>query len=368
MGMNSFLATLAVNAAPDVILLLNKEHHILYCNESSETLLGYRASDLVGQNIEILIPQEVRNRHAHWVQKYDENPVPRPMAAPGLDTVALARNGQKIPVDIKLSPTYIDNEAYLIAVMRDCSLRREYEDKLKEQNYQLERLNRDKSRFLGILSHDMRNYLGIVRLYQDLMLSGGIGELNPEQTDVLQQCESSINDALELLESLLDLTSVEQGLLELKTAPCSLIGLVGAVVEKYRLIGKRKSQEIELTVDDCPEPVELDRQRIVQVVDNLLSNAVKYSRRGTTITVALGRQDDMVHLCVRDQGDGIEPDQLDEIFKPFTLADNIPTGGEKRFGLGLAIVKKIVDRHNGKVWVDSERGVGSAFHVLLPIV
>lgn len=368
MSIDSSLANLAVNAAPDVILLLNREHRILYCNESSFELLGYAASDLVGESIDLLIPEELRTHHALWVRKYDQYPLPRPMAAPGIETVALTRSGQRVPVDIKLSPTSAGKEAYLIAVMRDCRIRREYEDKLKEQYQQLERLNRDKTRFMGILSHDMRNYLGIVRLYQELILSGGVGPLNSEQRDVLTQCEGSVNDALELLESLLDLTSVEQGLLELKTEPILLSHLVTAVTEKYRLIGKQKSQEIALLNKGCSETVEIDRARIVQVVDNLLSNAVKYSRRGTTISVTLARLDDSVRLSVKDAGDGIEPDQLVEIFNPFTLANNVATGGEKRFGLGLAIVKKIVDQHHGKVWVESERGEGSTFHVLLPLV
>jgi signal transduction histidine kinase len=172
---------------------------------------------------------------------------------------------------------------------------------------------------------------------------------------------------LHLVNSLLDVATIESGKLELDLQPTDLPTLVARNVALNATLAEPKGIGLAYDHDESVPRMLLDGPRIEQVLNNLLSNAYKFSYPGTTVEVRLERQSNHVVLSVSDQGQGIAEDQLDELFQWFARTRVKGTAGEAGTGLGLAISQKIVEAHLGDIWVESTLGQGSTFYVSLPL-
>jgi signal transduction histidine kinase len=166
-----------------------------------------------------------------------------------------------------------------------------------------------------------------------------------------------------LVDELLDISSIRAGKLELHKKEHDLVDICREVVEDERLLTDRT---IMLEAPSTPVEAAVDRDRIVQVLVNLVSNAVKYSPEDTAVQVEVYQRHDMAVIQVQDQGQGIAKEQQKHIFEMFYRAPNVQSS-KPGLGLGLAISKDIVERHNGRIWYESEQGKGSTFVVELPI-
>ncbi len=238
---------------------------------------------------------------------------------------------------------------------------------LAKQNVELEKLNQLKNQFLGMAAHDLRSPLGHILTYSQFLIDELQPELADHQIEFLSIIQRSSEFMLGMVEDLLDMARVESGKLQLVLRPTDLSVLLKQNAARNRLIAARKDIAIVL---DCKEGLPLvavDPDRIEQVLNNLIDNAIKYSPPRTTVTVGVNRREDHAVIRVKDQGVGIPPERVEELFKPFSRARSTGTGGEKGAGLGLSIVKKIVAGHAGDVWVQSLPGEGSVFSLSLPL-
>ena len=226
----------------------------------------------------------------------------------------------------------------------------------------LKELDRIKSDFISIVSHDLRTPLTTIRGYVELLPR--VGPLNDVQRQFVERIERSTVNIVELIADLLDVSRIEAGL-DKEMEPTDLARAVREVCASLRSTAEAKRQV--LTVDVSPlSPILGNSRRLEQVVANLVGNAIKYTPEGGRIDVSLREDGDFVVLCVRDTGIGITPEEQARIFDKFYRVQTdatLPTGGT---GLGLSIVKSIVEKHKGRVWVDSTPGVGSVFTVVLP--
>jgi signal transduction histidine kinase len=236
---------------------------------------------------------------------------------------------------------------------------------LVELTDRLRSLNEQKNKFLGMAAHDLRNPIGGILGYSELLLEE---ELGAEERTIVSKIESSSKFMLRLLNDLLDISQIESGKLELNLAACDLGALVQQNVELNRIIASKKQIRIELdTTDDLPA-VTLDSGKFEQVLSNLVSNAIKYSFPNTLVRVGVERNDAGVRISVKDQGQGIPEAELPKVFQEFQKTSVQSTAGEKSTGLGLAIVKRIVEGHGGQIGVESTVGEGSTFWFTLPLV
>jgi hypothetical protein len=233
----------------------------------------------------------------------------------------------------------------------------------RQQN-ELRELNELKNKFLGIAAHDLRNPLGVIQGFSQLMLEYDELERS-EIKDFSQTINRSAKEMLKLLNDLLDISVIESGKLDLQLVTGNLTELVKQRILLITHIAGKKDIKIISELEELPEII-FDSSRLSQVIDNLLTNASKFSQLGASIFVTLKSEDDMAQFSVRDQGQGIPPGDLNKLFGVFQKLSTRPTGGEKSTGLGLSIVKKIVDAHKGKIEVDSEVGKGTTFTVFLP--
>jgi signal transduction histidine kinase len=229
----------------------------------------------------------------------------------------------------------------------------------------LRSLNEQKNKFLGMAAHDLRNPIGGILGYSEMLLED---ELADEQRTVVSKIESSSKFMLRLLNDLLDISQIESGKLELNLERCDVASLVRQNVELNRIIAAKKQIGIELDVDAGLPVITADPAKFEQVLSNLVSNAIKYSFPGTQARVSLAKHEDGVKISVRDQGQGIPAEELSKVFQEFEKTSVKSTAGEKSTGLGLAIVKRIVEGHGGAIGVESTVGEGSTFWFTLPIL
>ncbi|MDP2965868.1 MAG: ATP-binding protein, partial [Pelolinea sp.] len=233
-------------------------------------------------------------------------------------------------------------------------------DTLEKQRIQLENLNQMKNKFLGICAHDLRNPLSSIMGYSELILDDNQVTLSEDHTMCIGRIHSSALRMLEMVNTLLDVSVIESGHLELHLSKGAVKPLLEEHIQISRLLADKKNITIHSSLHDTPD-ISFDKDRISQVFDNIISNAIKYSPQGSSIYVSLDSTNGYVRVSVRDEGPGISREEQGKLFHEFQRLSSKPTGGEKSTGLGLAIVKKIIDYHKGKIEVESQPGKGSTF-------
>jgi signal transduction histidine kinase len=228
---------------------------------------------------------------------------------------------------------------------------------------QLEKVNRAKSEFVSIVSHEFRTPLTGIQGFSEMMRDEdlSLAEMKEYAADINKDAQR-LN---RMINEMLDLSRMEAGRMTLDRQAADLNAIVKDVVDRVR--PHAPEHPITLRLDPALPQIMADRDRLTQVVGNLLSNAVKYSPTGGAIVVTTSREDASLHLAVRDHGMGIAPDALDSIWEQYSRVDSKAMKGIQGTGLGLPIVRQIVAMHGGKVWAESEAGRGSTFHVVLPL-
>jgi two-component system, sensor histidine kinase and response regulator len=233
---------------------------------------------------------------------------------------------------------------------------------------QLTQSNAAKNRFLGMAAHDLRGPLGAIRGCAEFLREGEGGALSPDQLEMIEMISTTSHQALELVNQLLDVATIDSGELKLVFAPCSLFDLLRDSAALASMEAAKKKTRVVFDAPGAGPGLVLDAAKMKQVVDNLLSNAVKYSPPGSTVTV-LVRPDvagGTCAICVRDQGTGIPEKERAKLFKDFGRLSVRPTGGESSTGLGLVICRKIVEAHRGTITAENLPTRGCEFRVTLP--
>ncbi|MBZ0111732.1 MAG: HAMP domain-containing histidine kinase, partial [Thermoanaerobaculia bacterium] len=234
---------------------------------------------------------------------------------------------------------------------------------------ELEELNDTKNEFLGIVAHDLRSPLsGIIGFSETLIRLREEGRLDDRFLDrSLKNILGCGQHMLELIGELLDVAAIEAGRVDLKLTQERFSDLVTERLVLHE--GAARAKDIALGVDGLLDPAEVmvDRIRVVEVLDNFISNAIKFTQPGGQVLVACRTQDSELITSVVDNGLGLFPEELEQVFSGKRSSAR-PTGGETSTGLGLTIAKRLVELHRGRVWVESEKGKGSTFSFALPVV
>ncbi len=238
---------------------------------------------------------------------------------------------------------------------------------LAEANTELVRLNKAKSDFVSAVSHELRTPLAAIKGYAALLSSGQFGALAKAQGERIGKIEKHSDLLTQLINNLLDIARIESGRVTMERRLIPVEEFLGIVHELIQ--PQLEAKHIRYSVDrDGVKELLGDSQHLQRVFLNLLSNAMKYTPSGGAITVGFSREGDAVRATVRDTGCGIGAEDLPKLFQEFYRAED-PINQEVRgTGLGLALVKRIIEAHQGRIWVESQKGKGSAFHVSLPAV
>src|SRR6185295_16616985 len=238
-------------------------------------------------------------------------------------------------------------------------------DELRRLYSELEAASRHKSEFLANMSHELRTPLNAIIGFSQVLQDEMVGPVNEKQAEYLDDIVSSGNHLLSLINDVLDLSKVEAGQVELEVGPFSLREALERGVVMVREQATDEGVQVELSAGPEVDVVEGDERRIKQVIFNLLSNAVKFTPTGGEVDVSAIRVNGEVRVSVADNGPGIAPEDRDRIFEEFQQSET-GVGHREGTGLGLALCKRFVELHGGRIWLESEPGMGSTFSFALP--
>jgi signal transduction histidine kinase len=239
-------------------------------------------------------------------------------------------------------------------------------EKLQALNSQIEATSAAKSQFLANMSHEFRTPLNAIIGFTEVLQDQIPGPLNAEQLEYLGDVNNAGQLLLRLINDVLDLAKVEAGRLELFYETFPIAQTVREAATTLRGVAEKKGITIQLNLPPDLGVITADQIRLKQVLFNLLSNAVKFTDRGE-VNVSAAIEDGQLHLAIADTGIGIRPEDMQRIFVEFSQVDASHARRHEGTGLGLALSKRLVETHGGKIWLESEFGKGSVFHVLLPL-
>jgi PAS domain S-box-containing protein len=223
-----------------------------------------------------------------------------------------------------------------------------------------QRATRARDEVLAVVVHDLRNPIGAIVSAATMMLEGGNPELVPRLADIVKRASERMNV---LVQDLLEVSRLESGRLSLELRKVEAAELLTEAVSVLAPLGAPREVILRVEIGEPVPPLHADPGRILQVLGNLVGNAIKFSAPGTEVVLRCRLAEGEVHFAVEDRGEGIAADEIPHLFSAFWQADR---GDQRGVGLGLSIAKGIVDAHGGRIWVESEVGVGSTFHFALP--
>lgn len=218
-----------------------------------------------------------------------------------------------------------------------------------------------------MVSHELRSPLATIKGALGIVLEGLIGGINEEQRDVLDTAKKNIDRLGRLINNVLDFQKLDAGKMEFDIRENDLNEAVAEVYKSMAvLLVKKSGMDFRLELEEGLPKVKFDRDRVVQVLMNLVNNAIFFTTAGS-IVLGVRRETGCLHVSVRDTGPGIKAEDLGRIFQPFEQLES--TGGKKKegTGLGLAISKEIILAHHGKIWAESQEGLGTTFHFTIPL-
>ena len=243
----------------------------------------------------------------------------------------------------------------------------EANQELNEANTKLRELAEMKEEFLALTTHDLRSPLTVISGVISFFTSGRLGELSPEQTNMVSMMERNAQILIELVNDLLDASKLESGTMRLDLASIDLRALVAELRETMEPLAKEKGITLVESLPENLPPIEADRPKLRRVLVNLLSNALKFTPKGGRVEFRAERTSGQMKISIADTGVGIAPEDVERLFDKYEQTRSRATRGEKGTGLGLYITKQLVELHGGKIEVKSELGKGSIFSFTLPL-
>ena len=242
------------------------------------------------------------------------------------------------------------------------------QQKLIDKTREVEAASRSQSEFLARVSHELRTPLNVIIGFSELLLDQVPGTVNKEQRQYLDDILTSGRHLLGLINEVLDLSKIESGSMEISRIAVALNNVIKPLRNTMMPILAPRKQSLDIIMDEGLPYIYADEGRIRQVLLNLLSNSVKFTPDGGNLKVEAVKKGNCCLVSVTDNGIGIKKEYQKGIFEAFYQLDNPLNEAKSGTGLGLAIVKQIIEKHGGRIWVESKYGKGSRFSFTLPLI
>jgi len=338
---------LAIEAAPTGMLLMDLSGSIVLVNAQIEKLFGYPRSELLGQPIEILVPDRFRANIPDFRQGLFIGPVPR-----AGDLYGLRKDGSEVPIEIGLNPLRTSEGEFVLSSILDVSQRLE--------------IDRIRNEFVSTVSHELRTPLTSIRGSLGLLQSGAMGALPENAAAMVAIAHKNSGRLVRIINDILDIGTIEAGKLTLKMSIVPLAELLQQSVEGNAGFAEKCGVRFVLEPVSANDRVMADPDRLMQVVANLLSNAAKFSLPGAEVRIRVRPGSTTMRVEVEDSGAGIPEAFKTHVFEKFAQADASATRRFEGTGLGLSIARKLVEAMGGSIGFDSVVDRGSVFYIELP--
>ncbi|MFL4471600.1 ATP-binding protein [Tateyamaria armeniaca] len=358
-----------VAASLDAIVTAEATGRIVGFNASAERVFGWRRDEIVGQKMEdTFIPHRMRAAHTRGVKRYLETGTRHFVDAGRFEMSAQRKNGDEFPVEMNITTTQDGDETRFIAYIRDISARKSNEQKLIEARDRAEQTDKAKSRFLTVMSHEMRSPLNGILGVLDLLKTT---KLDDQQARYAQIATSSSEILLEHVNEALDITRIETGELQLTMQDFDLVDLIQGLVDVFDPLAREKNLTLALEIEqNARGHYHGDAGRIRQILTNLIGNAIKFTETGGIalhVSGDHGPETSSLRFEVIDTGIGIPPDQHEQVFADFFALARSEGRQARGDGLGLSISRRIARAMDGDVSLKSAEGNGSVFVLSLPL-
>lgn len=325
---------------------------VTFANPSAAAALGYRDGELLGRHAHDLFHAPADDGRPHpFSGCYLTEAVRSGVVTSAEEDLYVRADRTTFAVEITASPLLEgDSVRGAVVAFRDITQRREV-DRLKNE-------------FISVVSHELRTPLTSIRGSLGLLASGKLGDLSPRARSMANLALESSERLTRLINDILDLERIESGTRPMDLAPVDSFTLLSRAVAE--MAGMAHDHDVRLDLGLYEGRVLADADRVLQTLTNLVNNAVKFSEAGQAVELSAVQEHDVVRFCVRDRGRGIPADRLDDVFDRFTQVDSSDARVLGGTGLGLSISRSIVERHGGRIWVESALGAGTSVYVTLP--
>jgi len=298
------------------IFVIDTECVILGCNAKAEEIFSYTRDEMIGHNVNMLMPEPFHSQHDGYINRYMDSGEAHIIGL-GREVTGLKKDGSTFPMGLSVSEIKNDDVHHFIGIVRDVTEQKYYEQRLKQTRHEAEQANRAKSAFLANMSHELRTPLNAIIGFSGILESGMAGELNPEQQKQLGIIANSGRHLLGLINDILDLSKIEAGKLEVEASEFGLNELLTGVADMIRPMAQDKALTFEINAPDREIRLYSDRSKFKQILLNLLSNAVKFTDQGRVQLVVQPSGDGRLHCAVSDTGNGIPDEDIDKVFDEF---------------------------------------------------
>jgi PAS domain S-box-containing protein len=354
----TYQGILAISA--DAVICISEDQRITFFNQGAESTFGYKADEVLGRHLDLLIPEYIRDRHHEHIREFGESAVTARRMGERGEITGRRKDGVIFPAEASISKLDVGDTRVYTAVLRDVTERRQSEEKLAAHATELARSNDDLQQFAYVASHDLQEPLRMVASYTQLLARRYQGRLDADADEFIGYAVDGVTRMQALINDLLAYSRAGSREDERRIVP------LDEVLTKVL-------RHLDFTIEDAGAVVTNetlptvwgDVGQLAQLLQNLIANAIKF--RGADaprVHLSACRVRGEWTISVRDNGIGIAPEFTSRIFVIFQrLHSRSEYPGT---GIGLAICRKIVERHGGRIWVDSEPGKGSTFHFTLP--